>query len=125
MQDIEIEEPVDEQRIFVVGPDPLATDLAVQMTRTLEAEGYVCTKPYRQLMGQYGVTAALAPGWEKTEYRVTPLQDVMLEKGMMQPIELPDPQANSETMLSFFREQQINVRYIDEHGVDSVPHGGE
>ena len=123
MQDIEIEEPVDEQRIFVVGPDPIATTLAVQMNQTLEAECYVCTKPYRQLMGQYNVTAVLAPGWETTEYRVTPLQDVMLDKGVMGAGELPDPSVNGQTMLSFFNEQQITYRFIDEHGANADPHG--
>ena len=113
MQDIDTAEAVDEQRIFVVGPDPLATNLALFLKTTVEAECYVCTKPYRQLMGQYKVTAVLAPGWEKTEYRVTPLQDVMLDKGVMGAGELPDPSVNGQTMLSFFNEQQITYRFID------------
>ena len=123
MQDIDTAEAVDEQRIFVVGPDPLATNLALFLKTTVEAECYVCTKPYRQLMGQYKVTAVLAPGWEKTEYRVTPLQDVMLDQGVMGAGELPDPSVNGQTMLSFFNEQQITYRFIDEHGADADPHG--
>ena len=123
MQDIDTAEAVDEQRIFVVGPDPLATNLALFLNTTVEAECYVCTKTYRQLMGQYKVTAVLAPGWEKTEYRVTPLQDVMLDKGVMGAGELPDPSVNGQTMLSFFNEQQITYRFIDEHGADADPHG--
>ena len=122
MQDIDTAEAVDEQRIFVVGPDPLATNLALFLKTTVEAECYVCTKPYRQLMGQYKVTAVLAPGWEKTEYRVTPLQDVMLDKGVMGAGELPDPSVNGQTMLSFFNEQQITYRFIDEHGAAAVAH---
>ena len=123
MQDIDTAEAVDEQRIFVVGPDPLATNLALFLKTTVEAECYVCTKPYRQLMGQYNVKAVLAPGWEKTEYRVTPLQDVMLDKGVMGAGELPDPSVNGQTMLSFFNEQQISYRFIGEHGADAEPHG--
>ena len=123
MQDTDTVEPVDEQRIFVVGHDPLATNLALFLRTTVEAECYVCTKPYRQLMGQYNVRAVLAPGWETTEYRVTPLQDVMLDKGVIGAGDLPDPSVNGQTMLSFFNEQQISYRFIDEHGGDAEPHG--
>ncbi len=123
MQDMEINEPVDETRLFVVGPDPLATEIAVRMKLSVEAEVYVCTKPYRQLRGQDGSTVALLPGWEKTEYKVTPLQDVMLEKGVIDGSELSDPAVNGQTMISFFKEHRMNICYLDEHGDYCDPHG--